>query len=248
MTLRPVLFGSLVAICALACGAADSPANAQGTSAALIAAHGPGGHRFDPAQMVARFDANHDGRTTLDELPPRMRERAAGADADHDGAITADELRAHMHARRAERFQRADTNGDGAITADEAGERWERIQRADANSDGRVTADEMQGAFAQMRGHHMGRGHHWGGGRGEGFDPARRLAHFDANGDGRVEITELPERMQQRVSGADANHDGVLAPEEMRAFVDARRAERHRAEGPAAQAPAAQAPAAPAAE
>ncbi|MEZ4394805.1 MAG: hypothetical protein R3A48_27330 [Polyangiales bacterium] len=268
-SLRPLFLGSLVAVSALACGAADNAGNAQSANAALTSEPGSGGRRFDPARMVARFDANHDGRTTLDELPPRMRERVQAADADHDGAITAEELQAHMQTRRAERFRRHDTNGDGAITADEAGERWERIRRADANSDGRVTAEELQGAFAQMRAHPMGRRHGegrgpgegreagegrghrgWGrghgpGAHGEGFDPARRLARFDANGDGRVEVSELPERMQQRIAGADANRDGVIAPEEMRSFFEARRAERLRMDPAAAQPPAAQ-PAAPA--
>lgn len=254
-SLRPLFLGSLVAVSALACGAADNAAGAQSSNAALTSEPGSGGHRFDPARMVARFDANHDGRTTLDELPPRMRERVQAADTNGDGAITAEEMQAHMQTRRAERFRRHDTNGDGAITADEAGERWERLRRADANSDGRVTAEELQGAFAQMRGHHMGRRHGeageghghrgWGrghgpGGRGEGFDPARRLARFDANGDGRVELTELPERMQQRMAGADTNRDGVIAPEEMRSFFEARRAEHLRMDPAAARTPEAQ--------
>lgn len=234
-TLRPVLLGSLLALSAVACGAADNAANAQ-SNQALATEPGSGGDRFDPARMVARFDRNGDGRTTLDELPPRMRERAAAADADHDGAISAQEFTAHLQAMRAERFRHADSNNDGAITADEAGERWARIGRADANHDGRVTSEELHGAFAQMRGRHHGprgemgpRGEH-----GPGFDPSRRLARFDANGDGQVQVSELPERMQQRVSGADANRDGVLSADEMRAFFEARHAEHLREMAPAA--------------
>lgn len=218
-TLRPVIFGGTLALSAVACGAADNAANAQG-NLALVAEPGAGGHRFDPAHLVARFDRNGDGRTTLDELPPRLRERAAAVDTDHDGAITAGEFTAHMQARRAERFRRTDANNDGAITADEAGERWQRIGRADANNDGRVTAEELQGAFAQMRAHHRGmlpRGEH-----GPGFDPARRLLRFDANGNGLVELGELPERLQHRVAEADTNRDGVLSPEELRAHFEAR--------------------------
>lgn len=248
-TLRPALLGSLLALSAVACGAADNAANAQ-SNQALATEPGSGGHRFDPARMVARFDRNGDGRTTLDELPPRMRERVATADADHDGAITAQEFTAHMQAMRAERFRRGDTNNDGAITADEAGERWERIGRADANNDGRVTQDELQGAFAQMRGRHHGprgemgpRGEH-----GPGFDPSQRFARFDANGDGQVQVNELPERMQQRLAGADADRNGVLSPEEMRTFFEARHAERMREMAPAAQPEAPAVPVAPSAE
>ena len=92
-TLRPALLGSLLALTAVACGGADNTAHAQG-NLALRAEPGSGGHRWDPVRMVARFDANGDGRTTLDELPPRVRERVAPADADRDGAITAQELTA----------------------------------------------------------------------------------------------------------------------------------------------------------
>lgn len=226
-TLRPALLGSLLALTAVACGGADGAANAQST-AAIRAGEGSGGHRFDPARMVARFDANGDGRTTLDELPAPMRERAAAADADHDGAISAQELTAHMQAMRAERFRRGDTNNDGAITADEAGPRWDRLARADANSDGRVTQEELAAAGPMFH----GRGRHRGG-PGEGFDPARRLARFDANGDGRVQVSELPERAQQRLAGADADRDGVLSAEEMRAHFEARRAEHRREAAPA---------------
>ncbi|MFO0630809.1 MAG: hypothetical protein U0325_34995 [Polyangiales bacterium] len=209
-----------------------------------MAEPGSGGHHFDPARMVARFDRNGDGRTTLDELPPRMRERVSPADVDHDGAISAQEFTTHLQTMRAERFRRADTNSDGAITADEAGERWARIGRADANHDGRVTADELQGAFAQMRGRHHGPGGEMGprGEHGPGWDPSRRLARFDANGNGQVEVNELPERMQQRLGAADANRDGVLTAEEMRAFFEARHAERLREMAPA------EAPEAPAEE
>jgi Ca2+-binding EF-hand superfamily protein len=49
-------------------------------------------------------------------------------------------------------------------------------------------------------------------------DPSRFLQHFDKNGDGKVQVAELPERMQQRLAAADTDKDGVLSPEEMNAF------------------------------
>ncbi len=59
-----------------------------------------------------------------------------------------------------------------------------------------------------------------------GFDPARMLAHFDRNADGRVELSELPAPMQARMGAADANHDGVLALDEVTAHMQAQRAQR----------------------
>lgn len=70
-------------------------------SGAMRGAHGfrggPGamhGGGFDPARMIARFDANHDGALQLTELPPRMQQRLGAADANHDGALSADEISA----------------------------------------------------------------------------------------------------------------------------------------------------------
>jgi hypothetical protein len=79
-----------------------------------------------------------------------------------------------------------------------------------------------------------------------GFDPARMMVRFDRNADGRVEVAELPERMQARLVAADVNHDGVLAVDEVTAFHAQRRAERAREFPGAPVAPAA--PAAPAAQ
>lgn len=55
---------------------------------------------------------------------------------------------------------------------------------------------------------------------------ARMTARFDANRDGVLQVSELPERARERLAAADANRDGVLADDEMRAHFEARRAAR----------------------
>jgi Ca2+-binding EF-hand superfamily protein len=60
--------------------------------------------------------------------------------------------------------------------------------------------------------------------------PERFLMRFDANKDGKVQLTELPERMQKWLGKADTNGDGVLSVEEMKAHGEAMRAE-HFAKG-----------------
>lgn len=57
-------------------------------------------------------------------------------------------------------------------------------------------------------------------------DPATLVQRFDANKDGKLQVTELPARMQQRLAGADADKDGVLTPAEITAFR-AQRAQAH---------------------
>jgi Ca2+-binding EF-hand superfamily protein len=64
------------------------------------------------------------------------------------------------------------------------------------------------------------RGHH---------DPAAFVKHFDQNGDGRLQLSELPGRMQARLAPGDGNRDGVLGVDELTARWEALKAERHAA-------------------
>ncbi len=80
-----------------------------------------------------------------------------------------------------------------------------------------LVASPNSPAFADEHGH----GHHRG-----PPDPARMAQFFDRNQDGRVEVTELPERARERMATADADHDGVLSVAELTAHVDAQRAQR----------------------
>lgn len=50
-----------------------------------------------------------------------------------------------------------------------------------------------------------------------GQGDSRFLQHFDKNGDGKVEVSELPPKMQARLASADTNKDGVLSTEELQA-------------------------------
>jgi hypothetical protein len=54
-------------------------------------------------------------------------------------------------------------------------------------------------------------------------DPSRFLMRFDRNGNGSVELTELPDGMRERMSAADTNHDGTISADEMAAHAAARR-------------------------
>jgi Ca2+-binding EF-hand superfamily protein len=58
-----------------------------------------------------------------------------------------------------------------------------------------------------------------------GHDPARFLQRFDKNKDGKVEIAELPERMQKWLGKADSNNDGTITVDELKAHAAVRREE-----------------------
>src|SRR5262245_48382360 len=51
------------------------------------------------------------------------------------------------------------------------------------------------------------------------FDPARLLEQFDTNKDGRLDRSEVPERMSQRFDQMDADRDGKLSKEELEKFA-----------------------------
>jgi hypothetical protein len=56
-------------------------------------------------------------------------------------------------------------------------------------------------------------------------DPAAFVKRFDKNGDGVLQVSELPEHMQKFMGKADTNGDGVLSVDELKAGQEKLRAE-----------------------
>ncbi len=50
-----------------------------------------------------------------------------------------------------------------------------------------------------------------------GGDPVERMLRWDADGDGRLTVEEMPERMRRRFQHMDSNGDGALDEDEIRA-------------------------------
>jgi hypothetical protein len=57
-------------------------------------------------------------------------------------------------------------------------------------------------------------------------DPAALVKRFDKNGDGILQVSELPEHMQKFLGKADTNGDGIITLDELKAAEDKWRAER----------------------
>jgi len=166
---------------------------------------------------LKEMDKNGDGKLSQDEVPAEAWTRLSKLDANGDGAVTPDEM---AKARppgggpggpggpgRGEFFKAADKNGDGKITQDEAGERWERMSKADKDGDGAVTPQELMAAMG-------GPGGPGGAGRPDGKE---MFARMDKNADGKIGQDEVPAELWTRLSKADANGDGAVTPEEMKA-------------------------------
>ncbi len=126
-----------------------------------------------------------------------------------------------------------DVNQDGVLSAGEINNAPAQLRKLDKNGDGKLTRDE---AGLQMQ---MGRGPGGRGGRGRGEgegggdeppSPAptaeeltATLMMFDSNHDGKLEKSEVPERMQGMFERGDTNHDGVLTRDEIAKLAEANR-------------------------
>ena len=103
-----------------------------------------------------------------------------------------------------ERLKAADTNGDGMLSQQEAAALpriAENFAAIDANKDGYVTFDELRAFMKAKHGQHG----------------AHAFKAADANGDGKVSRDEFLAAAAARFDKMDANKDGFLTPEEIKA-------------------------------
>lgn len=128
--------------------------------------------------------------------------------------------RGHRGAKDPAAFiKRLDTNGDGKLAVAEMPERMrEHMSGADSDKDGFVSAEELKAA--------KGKGAHGGRWHGGAKDPAAMMQRLDANGDGKIAVAELPEKMRERMGAADTDKDGFVSKEEMKAKAEQRGKER----------------------
>ncbi|GAA0330069.1 EF-hand domain-containing protein [Sphingomonas oligophenolica] len=98
-------------------------------------------------------------------------------------------------------MMRADTNGDGMISrAEFMAQADARFARMDKNGDGVITADEM--------------------GRMAGRGPGGGLMAADTNHDGKISRAEFAAQAAAHFAKLDANGDGQISGEEMKAMME----------------------------
>lgn len=152
-------------------------------------------------KLFARFDSNHDGFITREEIA------SAGQDmmAMHRDMERRVPEHAMMVGDRSALFDRLDTNHDGSISRQEFMASQPQVREQ------RVIIMHPDGAAAgqtPMTGMHEMRMHSMGGFGGHLFEMA------DANHDGRVSLQEAQAAALAHFDRADLNHDGKLTPEE----------------------------------
>lgn len=103
-----------------------------------------------------------------------------------------------------------DADHDGTISAEELSKASTVLKALDKNGDGELSAEELRPNFGP------------GGPRGGGPEEmVKRLMEFDRNSDGKLDKSEVPERMQGIFARGDKDSDGVLTAEEIKAMASA---------------------------
>jgi Ca2+-binding EF-hand superfamily protein len=125
-----------------------------------------------------------------------------------------------------------DVDRDGALSSAEIANAPAQLRKLDKNGDGKLTQDEA-GMQTGRGGPGGGRGRGEEEGSGVGDEPPAQapsaedltdtLMMFDANHDGKLEKSEVPERMQGLFERGDTNHDGVLTKDEIIKLAEANR-------------------------
>ncbi|MFT3689074.1 EF-hand domain-containing protein [Paenirhodobacter sp.] len=117
---------------------------------------------------LKQFDADGDGKVSLEEITQKRKAEAEALDADKDGKLSYDELvagglrdvRPRIEARVKARIAAQDTDGDGLLSAAELAVPPKGVRmfnRLDADSDGVLTGDEIKAARDRK---HQDRPHH----------------------------------------------------------------------------------------
>lgn len=213
------------------------------TAAALFGASAP--LLGDEPSLFERLDKNKDGQLTADEVSEEHKalfERLLrNADKNSDSKLSKEEFAAGQTKkeeprstfgsgsggpgpgmmRPGEMLSRLDKDKDGKLSKEEVPERMrENFSKMDQNGDGFVEPKELEAAMRTM----MQRG---GGGAGGPPNPQmleRMFADRDANKDGKISASEIPEERRENfvrmVKAAGKDPEAGVTKEEMTEFFN----------------------------
>lgn len=174
-----------------------------GLAASHIAAAQDGPGRGGPrGGMMMMADANKDGNLTKAELTASLEARFAKMDANKDGKLSKEDWELRRQQRQEARFAQLDTDKNGQISKAE------------------FTAKPDRSAEAGKHGGPDGR--HWSGRHHRGFGKGMKAGPDGAQA-GPVTREQFVARGVAMFDRADANKDGTVTAEEMKAAHQAMR-------------------------
>lgn len=172
------------------------------------------------------------GCDSEDEIPPEDRvAEAENAEATLEDPSADGEDDCHRRERKHQRgkhdkaakFAEMDANSDGSVSKEEAGEGRlaKNFDAIDADQSGGVTLEELRAHKHAKRGDGEGRGGKHK--RHRDHDPEARatkmLEKYDTDGSGTLTAAEVSEsRMAHKFAEIDADSDGAVTREELKAF------------------------------
>ena len=119
--------------------------------------------------------------------------------------------------RSAGHFSKADTNGDGKLSRAEVEKAMPHLlgkfESIDTNKDGQLSRGEFYAWKKAHRGERQAKA-------------AERFKHADTNGDGKISRAEAEKnapRLAKKFDAIDADKDGQLTQDELRAYRETRR-------------------------
>ena len=168
-------------------------------------------HEEMKAHMLEKLkaaDTNGDGMISREEANaglPQLARHFDRIDTDNNGLITMQEFEAAvkgLHGRRHDVMKHLDKDGDGLISRDEAQSAprlAKHFDQIDTNKDGFLSKDELAAARTRIK--------------------DAIFAHIDTDADGRISRDEAAgfPRLARHFDQVDANKDGYLTKEELRA-------------------------------
>ncbi|BAV64684.1 EF-hand domain-containing protein [Sphingobium cloacae] len=175
-----------------------------GLAAPAIASAQDGPGRGGPrGGMMMMADANKDGNLTKAEMTASLEARFAKMDVNKDGKLTKEDRELRRQQRQEARFAQLDTDKNGQISKAEF----------TAGHDRRAGAGKPDGQD----------GRHWGGRHHRGFGKDMVDGRGQGAGDGTITREQFVARGLERFDRLDANKDGTVTAEEMKAGHQAMR-------------------------
>jgi Ca2+-binding EF-hand superfamily protein len=197
---RSIHFAVLTALSALSAGALAQSADSA-----------PSSKFFD--HMLKKWDANGDGRISLDEYIAAATARYQQIDTQNKGAVTADQIANSPNAakrmqHRAEGLvKHLDAANKGYVTQDDfVAAAKKRFAKLDKKGDGKLTVDELSMQHADQAP---------SGKRAEFAE--RRFDKLDANRDGVVTLSEYTAAATAKFKELDTAGTGRITPDEIAA-------------------------------